>query len=272
MVEHFIESRQNPQVKALVRLRDRKHRDRQGRFIVEGLRELEHACEASVPIDTLYFCPELFPSDQHAEFVNRFRTFAGTGEGLARVSAAVFEKICYREGPDGLLATAQPNNHTLTHLKLSPNPLVLILEGIEKPGNLGAILRTADATGVDGVILVDCIIDLYNPNAIRASQGLIFQVPIAFAEAEGTKTWLAERKIIPYALTPHARDTLWQSDLSAATAIVMGAEDTGLSETWLNENVRGLRIPMAGRADSLNVAAATAVCLYEAQRQRASAS
>lgn len=265
--ESYIQSRQNEQVKNLVKLRERKHRDRQSRFLVEGLRELEHALQAGYEAEAIYYCPEFFPQEAHSTFIDEQRSAAKYP--LTRMSPDAFEKASYREGPDGLLATARQQGNTLDDLKLSEQPLLLVLEGIEKPGNLGAILRSADGAGADAVILVDCVLDLYNPNAIRSSQGLIFVLPIVSAGREALTQWLVKKAIHTVATTPDTEDLHWNVDFQQPVALFLGSESDGLSDFWLEQAAQKIRIPMAGRADSLNVAAATAVCLYEAARQRA---
>ncbi|MFU8847972.1 MAG: TrmH family RNA methyltransferase [Opitutales bacterium] len=266
MTEPYIQSRQNDRVKNLVKLRERKHRDRQERFLVEGLREIGHALGAAYTLEELYYCPEFFSSDAQANFINEVRKIREIR--LTRLSEEAFQKASLREGPDGLLAVAQQQANTFARLKLPPNPLLLVLEGIEKPGNLGAILRSADGAGVDAVILVDCVLDLYNPNAIRSSQGLVFALPIVQAEREALRRWLVERSIQCVAATPDTEKLHWDVDLRGPSALFMGSESEGLSNYWLEQATEKIRIPMLGRADSLNVAAATAVCLYEARRQR----
>lgn len=265
--ESYIQSRQNEQVKNLVKLRERKHRDRQSRFIIEGLRELTHAIEAGYTIDDIYFCPEHFPQEVHAQFIDDVRSEATAP--LTRLSEDAFEKASYREGPDGIIATAQQQGNVLADLKRTDNPLILALEGIEKPGNLGAILRSADGAGADAVILVDCVLDIYNPNAIRSSQGLIFALPIVTATRAQLREWLTENDIAVVATTPDTDQLHWDIDFKKPSALFMGSESDGLTDAWLQDADARIRIPMEGQADSLNVAAAAAVCLYEAKRQRA---
>jgi len=266
MTEPYIHSRQNDQVKNLVKLRERKHRDRQERFLVEGLREIGHALKADYEVEDLYYCPEFFPSDAHATSISNLRKKDNLR--LTRLSEEAYGKASLREGPDGLLAVARQRANALAPLKLPGNPLLLVLEGIEKPGNLGAILRSADGAGVDAVILVDCVLDPYNPNAIRSSQGLIFALPIASASREALTDWIDKKAIQIVATTPQTEDLHWNVDYCSATALFLGSESDGLTDYWLEKATKRIRIPMAGRADSLNVAAATAVCLYEAARQR----
>ena len=266
MESSYIHSRQNEQVKNLVKLRERKHRDRQGRFVVEGLREIDHARRAPVPLEVVYFCPECFPSDAHTSWVGDLRRAGETP--LVRLSRDAFLKASLREGPDGLIALACRTHPSLSDLELPARPLILVLEGIEKPGNLGAILRSADGAGVDAVALVDCRLDCYNPNTIRSSQGLVFALPILVTDAAPLRDWLAEHGIVGIATSPDAAQTVWEAPFAGACALFLGSESDGLSDRWLKHLPQHIRIPMAGSADSLNVAAAAAVCLYEARRQR----
>ena len=267
MEDTYIQSRNNEQVKNLVKLRERKHRDRQERFLVEGLRETEHAIGMGFELETLYYCPECFPSDAHEAFIDTQRR---SGERvLVRMSAEAFNKAAYREGPDGIIAVGLQQGSNLHDLKLPDSPLLLVLEGIEKPGNLGAILRSADGAGADAIILVDCVLDLYNPNAIRSSQGSIFALPIVTTNRDDLQDWLSEHSIQRVATTPDTDKMHWDVDYTTATALFFGSESDGLTDYWLSEVDQRIRIPMAGRADSLNVAAASVVCLYEAARQRA---
>jgi len=268
MEEFFIQSRQNEQIKNLVKLRERKHRERQNRFLVEGLRELGHAIGAGFEIETLYFCPELFPSQAHTALIESIRQDSATQ--LVRISEDAFSKATFREGPDGLIGLTRQQNGCLDDLVLTESPLLLVLEGIEKPGNLGAILRSADGAGADAVILVDCVLDLYNPNAIRSSQGLIFALPIVTTTQQELGPWLKRHQIQSLAATPDTQHYHWDVDYTQPSALFFGSESDGLSDYWLQHATMRLRIAMAGRADSLNVAAAAAVCLYEARRQRSS--
>jgi TrmH family RNA methyltransferase len=270
MEEDYIHSRNNDQIKNLVKLRERKHRDRQERFIVEGLRETNHAIDAGYQIETVYFCPEHFPSQAHSECIDNYRRSQQQKLQLIRLSPEAFQKASLREGPDGILAVGVQQAHALSELNLSKQPLLLILEGIEKPGNLGAILRSADGAGADAIILVDCVLDLYNPNAIRSSQGLLFAIPLITVDREALDLWLNSNDIQTVATTPAATQFHWEIDALKPTALLFGSENNGLTDFWLEKTQQKIRIPMAGQADSLNVAAAAAVCLYEVNRQRAS--
>jgi len=266
MEERYIQSRQNEQVKNLVKLRERKHRDRQERFLIEGLRELTHAQKAGIAIETVYFCPEFFPDEGHSQWIDQIRR-EGNWD-LTRMSADAFSKAAYREGPDGLIAIAKQEGSSLYEFDLPEKPLLLVLEGLEKPGNLGAILRSADGAGADAVILVDCVLDIYNPNAIRSSQGMIFALPILVADRKQLDSWLSDNQFQIVATTPDTDDLHWNVAYTRPTALLFGIESDGLEPYWLERADKKIRIPTAGQADSLNVAAAAAVCLYEARRQR----
>lgn len=266
MEENYIQSKHNDRIKNLVKLRERKHRDRQECFIIEGLRECLHAREAGYPIEAFYYCPELFPTAAHQEAIDAIRRKSDVN--LIRLGREAMEKAAFREGPDGILALARQRSHGLSTIRLPDSPLVLILEGIEKPGNLGAILRSADGAGADAVILVDCVLDLYNPNAIRSSQGLIFALPIACVERQPLMQWLQAGNFKLFATTPDTSRSYWEVNYKGPSAILFGSESNGLSTYWLDAADPTISIPMQGQADSLNVSAAVAVCLYEARRQR----
>ena len=267
MEELYIQSRQNDQVKNLVKLRERKYRERQSRCLIEGLREISHALTAGLEITHLYYCSDFFPSDLHATFIAENKN--ADKFQVIGMSPDAFTKASHREGPDGLIAIAMQQGNVLADLLLDETPLLLVLEGIEKPGNLGAILRSADGAGVDAVILVDCVLDLYNPNAIRSSQGLLFALPIVSTDRDTLTNWLDVKNIVGCATTPGSKKLHWEVDYKQGLALYMGSESDGLSDYWLEKATHKIRIPMAGQADSLNVAAAAAVCLYEARRQRA---
>ena len=267
MEELYIQSRQNDQVKNLVKLRERKYRERQSRCLIEGLREIGHALTAGLEITHLYYCCDFFTSDMHATFIAEHKN--ADKFQVIGMSPDAFAKASHREGPDGLIAIAMQQGNVLADLLLDETPLLLVLEGIEKPGNLGAILRSAVGAGVDAVILVDCVLDLYNPNAIRSSQGLLFALPIVSTDRDTLTNWLDVKNIVGCATTPGSKKLHWEVDYKQGLALYMGSESDGLSDYWLEKATHKIRIPMAGQADSLNVAAAAAVCLYEARRQRA---
>lgn len=264
MVER-ITSLQNPRVKQLVKLRDRRPRDEAGVFLVEGYREIRRALEKQVKLTELYFSPDWFLGENEPALIEQARQ---AGAQLFELSKDAFSKVAYRERPDGLLAVAPQWKCGLVDLKLKPKPFLLVVEAIEKPGNLGTILRSADAAGVDALIVCDPVTDVFNPNVVRASTGVLFSVPIVIAESQPVRAWLKERDVRAVATTPAAKALHTDTDLRGPLAIVMGSEQYGLSDFWLKESDAQVRIPMAGQADSLNVAMATIITLFEAVRQR----
>jgi TrmH family RNA methyltransferase len=252
-------------VKEIHRLRQRSHRDEANLLLIEGYREVKRALENRVPIQKLYYCPGLYQGKHEPALVQRC---AEQNIPLLECSLPVFTKISYRDRPEGLLALAPQIRKTLCDLSLPQNPLLLIGEHIEKPGNLGTMLRTADAAGVDALIVCDRCTDVNNPNVVRASIGALFSVPLAEASSEETIPWLKQRGIKILAASPHAAQSYTQIDMTQPTAIVVGAEQYGLSETWMSQADYPVQIPMFGQADSLNVAAAATSLPYEAARQR----
>lgn len=264
--DRLISSPANPRIKELVALRRRRVRDAERVVVVDGVEEAELAVEAGARVRTLFHCPELMPPGASG-LVDRVRS---TGIETVRLSRAAFEKAAYREGPDGLLLVADSVERTLHELPdvMGPDPLVLVSEGVEKPGNLGAMLRTADAAGVSAVIAADPVTDWSNPNVVRGSKGTVFAVPVASASTEETMVWLRGRGIRTVATTPDTDVLHTDADLTGPTAILMGTEKQGLTETALAAADLRVRIPMAGTVNSLNVATAAAIVLYEAVRQR----
>lgn len=254
-----IVSLQNPRVKQIVKLRDDKRTRREtGLMLVEGLDEIQLAVAAGHQPQTLLTSPELATASVNI----------ASAESLT-VSRAVFEKISYRENPDGWLAIFPIPRLTLESLSLlSEQPLILIAESIEKPGNLGAMLRTADAAHVDAVLLCDPRVDLWNPNVVRASRGTVFSVPVVEADNASALKWLKSRKMRVLAATPSA-DVLYSDvDLREPVAIAVGTEDEGLTDFWMSKADVRVKIPMLGKVNSLNVSVSTALILYEAVRQR----
>jgi TrmH family RNA methyltransferase len=260
-----IESPQNPRVKAAVKLRKGKVRKETRHTLVEGYREILRATESGWQFIELYFCPELYLDIDADELVTQIQN---SGIPVFRCSENAFRKMSYRDGPDGLMALSPLVGKTLEELKLPENPLLLIAEDLEKPGNLGTILRTADATGVDAVIACDHKTDLNNPNVIRASIGTIFFMPVAEATTAETLEWLRKKGIQSLAAVPDAAETYTDVDMQKGTAIVVGAEDEGLTDIWKQGADLKIGIPMLGKNDSLNVSTAAAILLYEAVRQR----
>ena len=259
-----ITSAQNSRIKNIQKLSAKsKERKEQELFVIEGARELSLALASSYDFDSVFYCPELFAETDYPEVLQSIHP-----EILYEVSAAVFGKIAYREGSDGILAMAKSKDHTLSSLNLSENPFIIILESVEKPGNLGAILRTADAAGVDALIVCDLLTDVYNPNTIRSSVGCIFTVPIAVSENTETLSFLKHKDIRTFAAELQASQWYQDTDFTGPSAIVMGTEADGLSPFWLKNADARIKIPMRGKIDSLNVSVSTAVITFEAMRQR----
>lgn len=269
MMERHLTSIHNPLVKQVVHLRDRHERDKTGLFLIEGYREILRADDAGWKLDQLLVCPDLFLGLNEPALIQRI---ASHGTQVITTSAKVFQKISYRDRPDGLLAIAPQKNLKLSDLlhqqKGAKLPFYVVAEAIEKPGNLGTILRSSDAVGVSGLIVCDRCTDIYNPNVVRASVGTLFTVPSVDAEGEETLQWLKEQGIAILAATPAAAHEFTQVDLVRPLAIAVGTEQLGLSERWMKQSDLQVRIPMKGVADSLNVAMATTLLLYEVLRQR----
>ena len=259
-----ISSPSNPRLKQLAALRRRRHRDESEVMLVEGYEELELALDAGVRPHTLFICPELIGADR-AGTVDRV---AGTGAEVVRLSRAAFQRVAYRESPDGWLAVVPPISSALAGLRLGTAPLLLICEHVEKPGNLGAMLRTADAAGVSAVIAARPVTDWGNPNVVRASKGTVFSVPVASSGTDEVVGWLAERGITLVATTPDTDVLLTDLDLTGPVALAVGSEKYGLSDELLAAADVRAKLPMAGRVNSLNVATTAAIALYEAVRQR----
>jgi TrmH family RNA methyltransferase len=259
----------NPRVKDAVRLRQRSHRDAAGLMLVEGYRELKRALDNGYRPKTLFFCEALFlKGTNEPVLAERCRDL---GAELVACTAPVFAKMAYRERPEGLLAVGPQLRRTLADLALPPRALVVVAEAIEKPGNLGTILRSADAAGVQAVIVCDRCTDLYNPNVVRASTGMLFAVPVVETDSASARAFLRERGFRILAATPHAEALHTDVDLTGNVALVLGTEQVGLSEGWMQAADLRVRIPMLGQADSLNVAAAATILLFEAVRQRVAA-
>ena len=253
----MITSKSNPKIKNVVKLQKSSERREQNRIIIEGRREIERAVACGFVVDTLFICNDILK-----ESVNIAANY------VEEVTLEVFEKIAYREGSDGLLAVAIPKYADLKDFKPKKNPLIIVLETVEKPGNLGAIMRTADAAGVDAVIIADPRTDLFNPNAIRASIGTIFNVPLFASSSEECIQWLRDNDIKIYCTYLKASIDYLEADFRQGSAIVMGTEATGISDIWVEAADQNLIIPMNGIADSLNVSVTTAIVVFEAVRQR----
>jgi len=261
----IITSLKNPRLKRLVRLRDRRPRDEERAFLVEGFREVRRALEKGVALDELYYSPGWFLGEGEPALLARA---AAAGAKLFELSKEAFAKVAYRERPDGILAVAPQWRRTLADLAPPAEPFFLVVEAIEKPGNLGTLLRSADAAGCHAVIVCDPVTDLFSPNVVRASTGVLFSVPCVVEESGAVLAWLKGRGIRTVATTPAAGALYTDSDLRGPLAVIMGSEQYGLSDFWLRNADLCVRIPMAGQADSLNVAMAALITLFEAVRQR----
>ena len=281
MRTEVITSAQNPKIKNLLLLQEKsKARREQGLFVVEGRRELEHCLEAGFTVKTLFICPGIAETTEFVEnyFLcgspkNQFSTNSQTNDiesvaSIIEIPEALYRKVAYRESTEGIIAEVEYKSLTLEELRLPDNPLVMVLESVEKPGNLGAVLRSADAAGVDAVIFCDPLTDLYNPNLIRASIGAVFTVPTVLASSQEAIAFLQERGI--QILTAQLQDSslYYDIDMRRGTALVMGTEATGLTDLWRKAASAHIRIPMLGQLDSLNVSVSAAILLFEAVRQR----
>lgn len=255
----------NPRIKAAVGLRDRRERERTGLTLVDGAREVGRALAAGVALVEVFVCESLLAGPDARQALDVLR---GRDIPLQPVSETVFAKLAFGRRAEGLVAVVRIPSTALDELRLPAVPLVVVVEGVEKPGNLGAVLRSADGAGADAVIAASPATDLFNPNAIRASAGTIFAVPLAAAPSGETLGWLAGRALRIVTALVDAEKAYTDADLTGPLALVLGAEAEGLSDAWRKPDVQAVRIPMLGVADSLNVSVSAAVLLYEARRQR----
>ena len=258
MVENDISSIQNPKIKLLTTLQKKSaERRSRGVFVVEGQRELQHCVEAGFEVESLFVCKELFTGD-----------FDVKNAAVYTVSPKVYEHIAYRGSTEGVVAVVKCRERSLDDLELGETPLIIVLESVEKPGNLGAVLRSADAAKADAVIVCDPLTDLYNPNLIRASIGAVFTVPVVACDSSVCIDFLKSKNI--QILTAQLQDSslYYETDMRRGIAIVMGTESTGLTQQWRLAADAHIRIPMLGRLDSLNVSVSAAILLFEAVRQR----
>lgn len=262
-----IDSPQNPRIQAAVALRHRRDRLASGLTIVDGARECRRALGARAEVEAAFICPTLLRSADAAAAVAALRA---RGEDAVEVSERAFAKLAFGDRADGLVLVVRIPPTALDDLDAGEDPLVLVTEDVEKPGNLGAILRTADAAGCRAVIAIGGT-DLFNPNVIRASLGTVFSVPLAAATAEAALTWLRSRGVRIVAARVDAERVYSDADLRGPLALVLGSEALGLSSAWSAPDIEGVRLPMLGVADSLNVSATAAVLAYEARRQRSAA-
>ncbi|HEX3600588.1 MAG TPA: RNA methyltransferase [Lacipirellulaceae bacterium] len=260
-----ITSRQNAQVKEVVRLRNARDRGRAGKFIIDGAREISRAVEAGISLVQAFVCAELARSAEARAAIGQVT--ATTAE-ILHVSPEVADKLAFGDRNDGVIVVAATPQRSLNDLHLSDKPIIAVLEGIEKPGNVGAILRSADATGIDALIIADGRTDLFNPNTIRASLGTVFRPNVCEATTAASIAWLRDKKLPILAARPDASKLYTEIDLRRGVAIVLGSEATGLSDAWRAIDITPMKLPMHGIADSLNVSTTAAVLFYEALRQR----
>ena len=263
-----VTSAQNQKIKELLALQEKSRaRKAAGLFVVEGRRELGHCLDAGFVPRTLFICGEILTEEELNDLLGKAERL-NPKVGVVQIPYELYGKIAYREGTEGVIGEVEYRERTLDSVKLGDKPLVIVLESVEKPGNLGAVLRSADAAGADAVIICDPLTDLYNPNLVRASIGAVFTLQVAAASSEEAIEWLKARNI--QILTAQLQDSslYYDTDMTVPTAIVMGTESTGLTDIWRKAADAHIRIPMLGRLDSLNVSVSAAILLYEALRQR----
>jgi len=256
-----ITSIQNPFIKSLVLLQEKaKARKQSGTFLIEGNREILLATKGGYEMETLLFLPELISETEAKKLA--------TNADLIEISKEVYQKLAYRDTTEGVLAVAKTKSLQLSDLKLSENPLILVAESPEKPGNIGALLRTADAANLDAVIIANPKSDLYNPNIVRSSVGCLFTNQIATGTSDEIIAFLKENKVNIYCATLQNSTSYHTVDYTAPTALVVGTEAIGLTEEWRKEATQNIIIPMQGEIDSMNVSVAAAILIFEAKRQR----
>ena len=261
-----ISSLQNPLVKSVLLLKEKsRERKKSGFFILEGKRELELAIKGGYEVGTIFFYREIISQNEILKICQECEKVPT----LVEVSAIVYKKLAYRETTEGLLAMTKTKTHSLSHLELkNKNPLILVAEAPEKPGNIGALLRTADAAKLDAVLIANPKGDLYNPNIIRSSVGCLFTIDLAVGNTGEIISYLKERTISIYCAALSATKNYHEVDFSKPTAIVVGTESTGLSDEWLRNSEQNIVIPMQGEIDSMNVSVSAAILIFEAKRQR----
>ena len=257
-----ITSIQNPFIKSLVLLQEKsKARKQTGTFLIEGQREISLAIKGGYEIETVLFLPELVSESEINKLIqNSFQ--------IIEINKEVYQKLAYRDTTEGILAVAKSKSLKLSDLKLSDNPLILVVESLEKPGNIGAVLRTADAANLDAVLIANPKSDLYNPNIVRSSVGCLFTNQIATGTSEEIIAFLKEKKINFYSATLQNSTSYHTQNFTTPTALVVGTEATGLTQQWRDEATQNIIIPMQGEIDSMNVSVAAAILIFEAKRQR----
>lgn len=256
-----IASVQNPFIKSLVQLQEKsKARKQSNSFLIEGIREIELAIKGNYEIETILICFEVIEKSFNPSIFQSFNSI--------EISKEVYQKLAYRDTTEGVLAVAKMKSHELKNLKLPKNPLILVMESIEKPGNIGAMLRTCDAAKVDAVIIANPKTDLYNPNMVRSSVGCLFTNQIAIGTTEEVIEYLQKEKINFYSATLQNSTSYHTQNYTKPTALVVGTEATGLTEPWREKSTQNIIIPMQGEIDSMNVSVAAAILIFEAKRQR----
>lgn len=261
----IISSPQNPRLKAAARLRDRRDRVEQKRIIIDGAREAGRAAQAGVKLLEIFLCPTLLHTEEARQVVTLLRQYPAE---LFELSPAAWEKLAYGDRSDGVLVVAETPHRALAELQLPARPLIAIAAEVEKPGNLGAIARSADAAGVSALIVAAGRTDLFNPNAIRASMGALFSLPVCEAGVPETLAWLHANSLQIVTARVDARRWYTEIDWTLPTAVVLGSEALGLDAAWTGPEIQAVALPMMGGADSLNVSTTGAVLFYEALRQR----
>jgi TrmH family RNA methyltransferase len=264
-VTERIISTANPRLKAAARLRGRRERDREGLTLIDGARETLRAISGGATLREVFVLPELLTDFESRALLERLAEESVSTVALGRQA---FDRLAYGDRLDGVVAVAETPPRSLDELVLPPEPLLCVIEGVEKPGNLGAIIRSADGAGVNAVIVADSATDLFNPNIIRASIGTVFAVPVAVASTGEVLEWLATRSIGIIAARVQASVNYTRADFRGAVAIALGSEARGLSDAWAELARQSVHVPMLGLADSLNVSATAAILFYEALRQR----
>ncbi len=255
-----INNRKVLQIRKLYKNRERKDSNL---FIAEGVLEVSRGLEAHFDVEMIFYCSDIFQKD-----INKFFAKYNHQFELFEVEKNVYKKLTYRDNTEGILAVFKKKIHNLRDLKVGRDSLFIVLESVEKPGNLGAVLRTADAAGVDAIILTKSLVDQYHPNVIRASIGAVFNVPVILTDNNELNGWIKDNDIKAYAAALPAYQDIYSLDMKGSTALIFGTESNGLSHFWLDNSTKNYTIPMKGIVDSLNVSVSVAVSVFEAIRQR----
>jgi RNA methyltransferase, TrmH family len=264
-MSEIITSKANPKIKFLAQLSNNQKRREQDLFVIEGAKEIRMALDAGYVIDSVYYCDSISTDKIVSNLVVELQLLNIPIHGISK---EIFQTVAYRGSSDGIIVLAKPKVRKLTDIKLPADPFLIVLEALEKPGNLGAILRTADAAGVDAVIICNPLTDIYNPNAIRSSVGCVFSKLVVTCSSAEAFAFFRKNNITTYAAALTAKEFYHQVDLKKPTAVLFGTEADGLTDFWLTNSDKQIKIPMLGKNDSLNVAASAAIITFEAMRQR----